>query len=60
MTRKNLVSAYDMPGYMAVNYIDEYPDRPDARIVTLKRIQKKRNVQSATNTIRHFMTEQHD
>lgn len=60
MARKNLSSAYDMPGYKAENYIDDYPGKPQARIVHLRRIQKKRNVLNASAAIRPSMIVQHD
>lgn len=59
MTRQNLAIAYNMPGYKAVSYIDEYPGRPHARIVTLRRIQKKQNVLNVRKVTKSFMTEKH-
>lgn len=60
MAKKTLSSAYDMPGYKAENYIDYYPGKLDARIVKLRRIQKKRNVLNASAAISPTMIVQCD
>ncbi len=60
MTSKNLTSAYDMPGYKASRYVDEYQEKNEARIVNLQRIKKKLNALNVKKVITLFMTEKHD
>jgi len=57
MTPKNLVSAYDMPGYKAIGYIQEYREKSNTRLVTLRRIQKKQDVPNSRAVIIPFMIE---
>jgi len=50
MTQKmTLSSLYSFPGFQAQSELKEITSDPEARLITLKRIQKKRNVRSAGN-----------
>lgn len=48
-TKKTLPSLYSFPGFQAQSELNEIESDPEARVVKLKRLQKKRNARAAEN-----------
>jgi hypothetical protein len=54
-TKKTLPSLYSFPGFQAQSELKEIATDPEARIITLKRLQKKRNARTVENVRARFM-----
>ena len=57
--RQRLVDEYKYPGFRPLSTIKNHPIDNDARIIVLRRRQKKLYVDVVANLITRFMTERH-
>lgn len=53
--KKTLSSLYSFPGFQAQSELQEIAVDPGARVITLKRLQKKRDARAAGNNRARFM-----
>jgi hypothetical protein len=58
--RQRLVDEYKYPGFRPLSTIQNHPVDNDARIITLRRRQKKLYAAVVVKPILHSMTERHD
>ena len=57
---KRLTDEYSYPGFRPLQKVRIHPDKPDARIITLRRRQKKPYAGVAVLLITHFTTGRQD
>jgi len=60
MVKFHLSDGYRFPGYKAYQKVEGTEEEPSTRVITLKRVQKKRDVRSVGNHIGHFTTERYN